>query len=282
MRATNPLVVFDLDQTLLNKQSQLSTYTLATLRALDKQGIQYTIATGRSDLSAAPVIKEHAFSLPHIYTNGVLTWCPNEKRFSFNHCLSVDESLATVEIMASPQSTPFVSALDTKLDGSAHRYIFHGTLKNKAEQSLLQRLSQKGGVSLLPIEQCKGNLHVTNISMIGPSEIIKEANKNISAQANLVAYSGQALVADYRWIDVHHAAANKGSAVLALKNQLGADSIICFGDSDNDTSMFEIADECYAPENAKAHIKAASTAIIGHHDDDGVARFLRERFSLSF
>ena len=240
MRATNPLVVFDLDQTLLNKHSQLSAYTLATLRALDNQGIQYTIATGRSDLSAAPVIKEHAFSLPHIYTNGVLTWCPNEKRFSFNHCLSVDESLAAVEIMASPHSTPFVSALGK----DAHRYIFHGTLKNKAEQSLLQRLSQKGGVSLLPIEHCKGDLHVTNISMVGPSEVVKEANGKITAQANLVAYSGHALVANYRWIDVHHAAANKGSAVLALKNQLGADSIICFGDSDNDTSMFEIADEC--------------------------------------
>ena len=32
--------------------------------------------------------------------------------------------------------------------------------------------------------------------------------------------------------------------------------------------------------NAQAAVKSKATEIIGHHDDDGVARFLRERFSL--
>ena len=53
-----------------------------------------------------------------------------------------------------------------------------------------------------------------------------------------------------------------------------------FGDGENDLSMFEVADESYAPANAQAAVKSKATEIIGHHDDDGVARFLRERFSL--
>ena len=32
--------------------------------------------------------------------------------------------------------------------------------------------------------------------------------------------------------------------------------------------------------NANDDIKLAATAVIGHHDDEGIARFLRERFSL--
>ena len=44
--------------------------------------------------------------------------------------------------------------------------------------------------------------------------------------------------------------------------------------------MFEAADEGYAPANANDAIKSAATAVIGHHDDEGIARFLRERFSL--
>jgi hydroxymethylpyrimidine pyrophosphatase-like HAD family hydrolase len=40
------------------------------------------------------------------------------------------------------------------------------------------------------------------------------------------------------------------------------------------------ADEAYAPENAKARSRKAATAVIGHHDADGIARFLRERFEL--
>lgn len=71
-----------------------------------------------------------------------------------------------------------------------------------------------------------------------------------------------------------------GSAVQNLKHQLGASNVICFGDSDNDLSMFALADESYAPNNANAAIKNKATEVIGHHHEDGVARFLRERFSL--
>ena len=65
-----------------------------------------------------------------------------------------------------------------------------------------------------------------------------------------------------------------------IKKLLGLERVICFGDSDNDLSMFARADECYAPDNAKAPVKAAATAVIGHHDEEGIAHFLRERFAL--
>ena len=73
---------------------------------------------------------------------------------------------------------------------------------------------------------------------------------------------------------------SKGDAVSRLKDELGMQRVICFGDSDNDLSMFEAADESYAPANANENIKSAATAVIGHHDDEGIARFLRERFAL--
>jgi hypothetical protein len=44
--------------------------------------------------------------------------------------------------------------------------------------------------------------------------------------------------------------------------------------------MFALADESYAPVNARDDVKAAATAVIGHHDEDGISRFLRQRFSL--
>ena len=65
-----------------------------------------------------------------------------------------------------------------------------------------------------------------------------------------------------------------------LREELGATRVICFGDGDNDLSMFLMADECYAPDNAKPEIKAVATAVIGHHNEDGVAEFLRARFNL--
>jgi hydroxymethylpyrimidine pyrophosphatase-like HAD family hydrolase len=44
--------------------------------------------------------------------------------------------------------------------------------------------------------------------------------------------------------------------------------------------MFALADECYAPSNAKDSVKAVATAVIGHHDEDGISDFLRQRFEL--
>jgi hypothetical protein len=44
--------------------------------------------------------------------------------------------------------------------------------------------------------------------------------------------------------------------------------------------MFATADEAYAPANATEEVRGAATAVIGRHDEDGIARFLRERFGL--
>jgi hydroxymethylpyrimidine pyrophosphatase-like HAD family hydrolase len=38
--------------------------------------------------------------------------------------------------------------------------------------------------------------------------------------------------------------------------------------------MFEIADECYAVENADPRLKSIATAIIEGNNDDGVAKWL--------
>jgi hypothetical protein len=104
----------------------------------------------------------------------------------------------------------------------------------------------------------------------------------VESEPGLVAYAGAALEGQaLRWIDIHHSEASKGGAVELLRRQLGASRVVCFGDSDNDLSMFRCADEAYAPANAKNPVKAAATAVIGHHDEDGIARFLRERFDLS-
>jgi phosphoglycolate phosphatase-like HAD superfamily hydrolase len=42
------LIVFDLDGTLLNRESTISDYTSETLKLLSKREIAYTVATGRT------------------------------------------------------------------------------------------------------------------------------------------------------------------------------------------------------------------------------------------
>ena len=66
---------------------------------------------------------------------------------------------------------------------------------------------------------------------------------------------------------------------MRLKEYLGCDRVVAFGDQNNDIDMFEVADEAYAVENAVEELKAVATGVIASTDDDGVAHFLRERLS---
>ena len=79
---------------------------------------------------------------------------------------------------------------------------------------------------------------------------------------------------------MHHSEGSKGKCVRHVAEASGYSEIIAFGDGDNDLSLFEVATESYAVANADDELKALATDVIGHHDEDGVAKFLRQRFGL--
>ena len=53
------LVVFDLDGTLLDKGSKISTYTAETLTKMRARDIPYTVATGRTLQAATGPLQDH-------------------------------------------------------------------------------------------------------------------------------------------------------------------------------------------------------------------------------
>ena len=72
--------------------------------------------------------------------------------------------------------------------------------------------------------------------------------------------------------------ATKANAVLQVKELLGCDRVIAFGDGLNDMDMFKIADASFAVANAADELKSIATAVIQSNDDDGVAKFLKKIF----
>ncbi|MEO0438279.1 MAG: HAD family hydrolase [Pseudomonadota bacterium] len=271
------LIVFDLDGTLLNRKSRISPYTRETLRRLSERGIAYTVATGRTLHGASDILEGHGFELPQIFKNGVMVWNPKNKAYSRHHLLTLDEVRHVSDAFLERSVTPFIFTLkeDSKLA------VFHPPLQQKIEYRLVKSFESEGGTPVLPIHQMTADVRITNVSAVGPETAITAVASSIEDDDHLVAYMGTA-IEDQRlsWIDIHHESGSKGGAVEALKDELGFSRVICFGDSENDLTMFESADEAYAPENAKEHVKAAATAVIGHHDADGIAKFLRERFEL--
>ena len=271
------LVVFDLDGTLLDRDSTLSARTAETLRLLAARGIAYTVATGRMLHGSRAVLEGHGFRLPFVLKNGVMVWNPESEQYSKVSILTQGEIQHVLEAVMAQHITPFIFTLEP---GNAHG-VYHAPLQNPVEERLVSYYLQHPGIAVRPVAQLPAAADITNISAIGAAELIQRIARLVDDEEHLVAYAGAALEGDHLgWIDIHHSEASKGAAIQQLKQDLGASRVICFGDSDNDLSMFAMADECYAPSNAKPAIKAAATAVIGHHDEDGIAEFLRERFRL--
>lgn len=273
------LIFFDLDGTLLNKASQITPFTRETLDLLSERDIAYTVATGRTMLSAQRVLGTHHFALPHIYSNGVTLWDPSDQALTLSNLLAPSEAQVVIESATAVGVAPFVNTIDTARQ--YHHRIYHGPTRHSIEKELVDQYVSQNDASLHSLAALSPENEITNISMIGDNKTVLGLWELLNSHENLIAYTGPATEnKSYRWLDVHHRHASKGNAVESLKAQLGVSNVICFGDSENDMSMFEIADESYAPSNARDAIKHAASRVIAHHDEDGVAHFLRERFSL--
>jgi Cof subfamily protein (haloacid dehalogenase superfamily) len=271
------LIIFDLDGTLLNKSGQISAFTRETLSRLAARGIAYTVATGRTLHASRAILDGHGFHLPQAYKNGVMIWNPQTDDFSHQNFLTLVEVEHVLEAILAQRITPFIFTLEP---GNRHA-IYHSPLQTDVERKLVEDFISRRDVDVLPAARMPAAAEITNISALGVPAAIDAVEAMVMSEPDLVAYAGTALEgAELKWIDIHHSDASKGGAVEILRAQLGASRVLCFGDSDNDLSMFARADESYAPENAKPQVKAVASAIIGHHDEDGVARFLRQRFSL--
>ena len=271
------LIVFDLDGTLLNRQSTISDYTSETLKLLAKREIAYTVATGRTLHGARAILEGHSFPLPQAYKNGVMIWHPQQQKFSSSTTLTAAELENVVDACLQQGLTPFVFTLDE----DDKTTVYHPVLQSDADLELIRVLDIDGHVSMRALADLPENATVTHINSIGSPDAVKAVAQGVEDEAHLVAYSGIAREgAEWHWLDVHHSDASKGGAIKTLKELLGLERVICFGDNDNDLSMFATADESYAPANANAAAKAAATAVIGHHDEEGIARFLRDRFAL--
>ncbi len=271
------LVVFDLDGTLLNRDSEISAYTSETLELLSRREIAYTVATGRTLHGARAILDGHQFRLPQAYKNGVMIWHPDQDRYSNSATLTARELDNVVRACVREGITPFVFTLNEN-DESA---VYHPPLSAAIDHEIIQDLGIDTGIKSHNLVDLPPNAVITHVNSIGSGKAINAVLHCVGDEPHLVAYSGVAWEGQqWHWLDVHHSDASKGGAVELMKKLLGLERVICFGDSDNDLSMFAAADECYAPSNANDAIKSAATAVIGHHDDEGIARFLRERFEL--
>lgn len=271
------LLVFDLDGTLIGADEQISDLTRRTLNALDERGIAWTVATGRMPQGGREALPNVRFRQPQAYKNGVLIWDLNEDVLINSQPLDPIELVEVCRRLELNGINPWLNTLDHEdRIGAVIRRI--GTEREEAWAKYME--SQAINIQLT--EDFSGiKEQILNVFAITADDKVLGMAEELADIAGVQVYAGPDIYQPgYYWMDIHHISGTKGDAVKFLQRQTGARRMVCFGDSDNDLSMFALADEAYAMDNALPELKEMATDVIGKNVDDGIAHFLIDRYNL--
>lgn len=267
------LYIADLDGTLLTPEQRVSEYTADIVNRLQAEGMLFSYATARSVHTGSAVTKGISFRCPVIAHNG--TFIMNNSTFEMLHgCFFTEDEAA--RIIRELDRLGMAHIAYSWLDG-AERFSFLETLMSPQLKAFLDlRLNDARRRAVARREELyRGRIYYFNC--IDVPEKAYELYDLFRSEFNCVCapevYSGDV------WLEIMPKDASKASACLRLKDMLGADRLVVFGDGINDMPMFRIADECYAMENAVDELKAVSTGVIGANTADGVAKWLEANYA---
>lgn len=262
------LFLSDLDGTLLRSDCSLSERTKEILNGLIARGVLFSYATARSAETAAPLLEGVNLNLPVIVHNGTAL------------ADNASHRILQVEHFTRKQAEEIFTAFRTHglfpisyaLIGGRNRFSYCRAACGRAQwEFVLTRLHDGRAREIFSErEALEGTVfYFTCIHDEARLFPVYEALKD-----SCRCFFGKDIYSGEQWLEVLPKTASKAESAKKLKAMLGCDKIVCFGDARNDIPLFEIADECYAVENAADELKAVSTGVIGSNDRDGVAEFL--------
>lgn len=268
------LYVSDLDGTLLRSDAKTSEYTNQVINELTAKGMLFSYATARSYLTATKATKGLNAKIPIITYNGAVILQNDTYKIIAQNAFSQEEKEEILNELLSQGINPIVYAY---ISGK-EKFSYVANKCNRATTEFL--LTRKGDIRDTPVEFNNelGLGDVFYFTCIDEYEKLEPLFIRFKDKYHCIfqkdIYSGE------QWLEIIPKAVSKANAILQLKEYLGVEYIVAFGDGKNDIEMFEIADESYAVENAVDELKAIATGIIENNDSDGVAKWLYNKFSV--
>ncbi len=267
------LYVSDLDGTLLNSEQRISSVSIKIINDLIEKGMKFSIATARSFTSAQKIIKPLNLKLPMVLHNGVFVFDPVERKNILSNYMDNDSACEIAKLFMEMGISPIVYTRD---ENEESKVYYKGIFNDGEEHYIKDRLASNDRrfTQTDDLLSCFSK-NVITILAIGKKEELVPAYKYVTGKYDFTCHYTVDIYSKAVWLELTHKNANKRDAIKYLKDFMGFEKLVCFGDNLNDIPMFEIADEKYAVENAHELLKKNATGIIGCNDDDGVAKYLK-------
>lgn len=268
------LYISDLDGTLLNKEANITEFSVSTINRLISKGMNFTIATARSYSSALSIIKKLNINLPIIVYNGTFIVNSKTGTIIYKNIFTKDEIEIVKKVMYKNNVTPMVYAL---IDEKEKVSIYNFNL-NEGTREYIKSRSSDPRINLINDESLLYRGEIYYFTIIGDYEYLKPIYDYLKLNLKCTITFQKEIYRDEYWLEIMPESASKGLATLKLKNILEMDKVIVFGDAINDLGMFNVANECYAMDNAVDSLKQIATNVIESNDNDGVAKWLETNY----
>ncbi|CDF58682.1 Cof-type HAD-IIB family hydrolase [Thermobrachium celere] len=272
------LIAMDMDGTLLNSKKEVTEYTKDVLRRAAKEGVKLVVCTGRIFTSAKSYARIIGTKAPIIASNGAYIREKDREEVIYEKYINKDTLIKIIKVSREWGFYPHIYTTDTiyseKLIHSSLNYTrWNETVPEdeKINIKIVDRLEDvvnKEGENFLKVVVMADEDQIERLQ--GLKKYIRE-NMDVSVFSSYV-----------NNFEVMDKEVSKGRALKILAEYFGInkEEIICFGDNENDKTMFEFAGFPVAMGNAEEEIKKIAAYVTDTNDNDGVAKAI-EKFVLN-
>jgi 5-amino-6-(5-phospho-D-ribitylamino)uracil phosphatase len=269
------LLVSDLDGTLLRPDASLSETTIRVVNEFIAAGGMFSYATARSFTSASRVTAPLDLRLPVITYGGAIIVDPGTGRAREAQFLPAG---VVEEVLRLTAGSALVQPIVFVLHEGRDRVCWLADQPTPGVEYYLG--TRAADPRLLPLTSWSAiDLSaVFYISLISTRQVAHDLRERLAAAGtgcHLVLME-EIYAPGQWWLEVTASTGTKAAALAALKSELRADTVVCFGDHHNDLPMFAVADTALAVANAAPEVRTAASAVIGANTADGVARWISE------
>lgn len=260
-------VVFDLDGTLIGRDRTLSEVTIEAVERLKGRGITVILATGRSYRAMLPYKRALKLDTPTVNYNGAIAFGDSVDDVLTETLLDDDIARRIIEL------------------GREHAIHTHGF---RHEQLVFERLSEEAQAYQ---RQVGFEGTCVDFDSIHPLDLTKlmymsSDTSTISTIAGILTdeFSSrlQHCYSLPTFYEMMNGKVSKQTALKVILDRLRIDEreVMAFGDGHNDIPMLTATAVGVAMGNSSDEVKRAVAYQALSNDEDGVARFLNDYFSL--
>lgn len=272
------LYISDLDGTLLDSNAEISAYTAEKLNLLIEKGLNFSVATARTNATVVKMLKNINITTPVILMNGVAIYDLKKDSYVDVRPISKTGKDVLFDVIKNHIKSGFVYTID---NDELNTYYENTDAPNAlAFIEERQKKYNKKFTKVNSFADC-ADKNIVYYSIDDTKEVLEKAYESLKQCEDLrIEFYRDIYNTDHWYLEVCSSEASKKNAVVTLKKMYNFEKVICFGDNLNDLPMFEASDEAYAVMNAKDEVKAKAGGIIESNNNNGVVKFIEKTFTI--